>query len=33
MVEKARRELDEHIQDIGEETTFDLGIIQCILTW
>ncbi|KRM59220.1 ribonuclease Y [Secundilactobacillus malefermentans] len=26
MVEKARRELDEHIQDIGEETTFDLGI-------
>ncbi|MBU9788103.1 ribonuclease Y [Lentilactobacillus sp. IMAU92037] len=26
MVEKSRKELDERIQDIGEETLFDLGI-------
>lgn len=26
MVDKARRELDEHIREIGEQTTFDVGV-------
>lgn len=26
MVEKARREVDEHIREIGEQTTFDVGV-------
>ncbi|MBM7579929.1 ribonuclease Y [Jeotgalibacillus terrae] len=26
MVDKARREVDEHIREIGEQTTFDIGV-------
>jgi ribonuclease Y len=26
MVEKARREVDEHIREVGEQTTFDVGV-------
>ena len=26
MVDKARREVDEHIREIGEQTTFDVGV-------
>ncbi|WP_046174987.1 ribonuclease Y [Domibacillus indicus] len=27
MVDKARREVDEHIREIGEQTTFDVGVL------
>ena len=26
MVDKARREVDEHIREIGEQTTFEVGV-------
>ena len=26
MVEKSRREVDEHIREIGEQTTFEVGV-------